>query len=81
MSVWELFREDVVREASVLARVLNTGAFAGGEPCGEACGGIGEVGKDEESAVYGSCRGATGMDKFFDWGSEFRRSVDEPDFP
>jgi hypothetical protein len=81
MSVWELFFEDVVSEASVLARVLNTGTFAGGEPCGEACGGVEELGKDEENAANGCCRGSTGMDKFFDSGSEFRRSVDEPDFP
>jgi hypothetical protein len=48
MSAWELFREEVVSEANVLARVRKIGALAGGEPCGETRRGIDELGIEVE---------------------------------
>lgn len=52
MSACELFLEDVVREASVLARVRKTGALGGGEPAGEICAENDDVGNDEAPEVY-----------------------------
>jgi hypothetical protein len=85
MSAWELYLEAVVKEASVLARVLKIGGFVGGDPCGEACSEAccvkEEVGYDEAAAMYDCDLEFMGTVRFLEVLSNACRSVEDSDLP
>jgi hypothetical protein len=86
ISAWELYLEAVVvKEASVLARVLKIGVLVGGEPCGEPCGEAccvkEEVGYDEAPAVYDCDLEFMGTVRFLEDLSNACRSLADSDFP
>ena len=70
----------MVKEASVLARVLKTGLLVGGEPWGEPWCGNEEVGYDKAPEVYDCDLEFIGIVRFFEEASDASSSADASRF-